>query len=265
MNQPLLAITADHLEQVAADNRVVLTGWEGDGLFREAPRRYFEGLWRRGHFGRLAVDLGRYIRTQGRVPAIGLRPALKSFFGKSGPQEPSTLPKWLNEDFSVRLNLRDRWEQMNPGWVGDHARRPTAFLIYSPRIWAGFFESYDPGTTGFPLEIRHPLFDLRLIDYMLSLPPVPWCVEKELVRAATRGVLPEAVRLRPKTPLAGDNDVALLRQPESEWIDKFEPTPRLATYVNRVQIPRLMGESDANEVGINTRPLSLNFWLECLT
>ena len=264
-NQTLLAINADHFEQVAGDNRVAVTGWEGDGLFREAPRRYFEGLWRRGRFGRLSVDLWRYLRTQGRVPAIGLRPAIKSFLGKSVPPEASTFPRWLNEDFCAQLNLRDRWEQMNQNGKLGHPRRPTAFLIYSPRIWTGFFESYDPGTTGFPLEVRHPLFDLRLMSYMLSLPPVPWCVEKQLVRMATRGVLPEAVRLRPKTPLAGDNDVELLRRPESEWIDNFEPTPRLAKYVNRALIPRLVGESDANKVGINTRPLSLNFWLECLT
>lgn len=264
-NQKLLAINADHFEQVAGDNRVALTGWEGDGVFRESPRRYFEGLWRRGRLGRLAVDLWRYVRTQGRVPAIGLRPAIKSFFGRPIPDEPLTIPKWLNEDFSARLNLRERWEQMHQSGDGSHARRPTAFLIYSPRIWAGFFESYDPGVTGFPLEVRHPLFDLRLMDYLLSLPPVPWCINKELVRLATRGILPEEVRLRPKTPLVGDNDTELLGRPGSEWIDNFEPTPRLAKYVNRAAIPRLFGETDPSEVSVNTRPLSLNFWLECLT
>jgi len=263
-NLPFLAIIADHLEQVAGDNRVALTGWEGDGVLREAPRRYFEGLWRRGRIGRLTIDTWRYVRTRHRFPAIGLRPAIKGLFKKSVAPEPSTFPKWLNEDFSARLNLTDRWRQMNQNGK-PHSRRPTAFLIYSPRNWTALFENYDPGVTGLPLEMRHPLFDLRLMNYLLSLPPVPWCVEKELMRLAMRGVLPEEVRLRPKTLLAGDNDVEFLRRPESEWIDNFEPTPRLANYVDRRRIPPLFGESDPTEVGINTRPLSLNFWLKYST
>lgn len=263
-SQPLLAINADHLRQVATDNRVALTGWEGDGLFREVPRYHFEGLWRRGRLGRLAVDVSRYARTQGRLPAMGLRPAMRSLFRKQIPAAIPHFPKWFNEDFCQRLKLHERWEERNQSWRPKHARRPTALLVYSPQNWIGFFESFDPGVTRFLLEIRHPLFDLRLIDYLLSLPAVPWCIDKELVRVATRGVLPDAVRLRPKSPLVCDNEVELLRRPESEWIDNFAATPKLANYVNRKLIPPLYGESDPNEVAVNTRPLSLNFWLEHL-
>jgi hypothetical protein len=72
------------------------------------------------------------------------------------------------------------------------------------------------------------------------------------------------VRLRPKTWLAGDNQLELLQLPESQWIDNFEPTPRLTNYVDRARIPRLFRESDSDQVATNKRPLSLNFWLQHL-
>jgi asparagine synthase (glutamine-hydrolysing) len=125
---------------------------------------------------------------------------------------------WLNADFTARAKLRERWEAVNAQPRPSHPRRPTAFMTYSSRNWAGLFESYDPGVTGVPLEVRHPLFDLRLMNYLLALPPVPWCMNKELIRIASRGVLPEAVRVRPKTPLAGHVEVELLQRPESEWV-----------------------------------------------
>jgi asparagine synthase (glutamine-hydrolysing) len=62
----------------------------------------------------------------------------------------------------------------------------------------------DPGMTGFPLEHRHPLLDLRLVRFALSLAPVPWCVDKHLFREAMRDALPPVILRRPKEPLAGD-------------------------------------------------------------
>ncbi len=50
---------------------------------------------------------------------------------------------------------------------------------------------------------RHPYLDLRVIGFLLSVPPVPWAREKLLMREAMRGRLPDAVLARRKTPLVG--------------------------------------------------------------
>jgi asparagine synthase (glutamine-hydrolysing) len=42
-DEPLLAISDDYLRQVAADNRVALTGWDGDALLREVTAVLFQG------------------------------------------------------------------------------------------------------------------------------------------------------------------------------------------------------------------------------
>jgi hypothetical protein len=40
------------------------------------------------------------------------------------------------------------------------------------------FETYDPGATQRPVDLRYPLFDVRFIEFALSLPTSPWCVNK---------------------------------------------------------------------------------------
>ena len=63
------------------------------------------------------------------------------------------------------------------------------------------YETEDAAWTGVPVESRAPLLDLRMLRFLLRVPPVPWCMEKELLREAMRGILPEEIRSRPKTPL----------------------------------------------------------------
>jgi hypothetical protein len=94
-------------------------------------------------------------------------------------------------------------------------------------------------------------------------------VKKEIVRRAMRGVLPEPVRRRAKTPLAGWPEMELLRRPESRWIDGFVPAPDLARYVNRSRIPSVCDETGQDQAlregqWRDLRPLSLDYWLRNL-
>ena len=114
------------------------------------------------------------------------------------------------------------------------------------------------------MELCHPFFDLRLVDFLLALPALPWCSDKELLREAARGILPDAVRLRRKSPLPADPLIALLRQPESAWVDSFKGVPELGQYVERRLIPKVLGEKDVWAAWIHLRPLSLNSWLRSM-
>jgi len=97
---------------------------------------------------------------------------------------------------------------------------------------------------------------------LLALPALPWCSDKELLREAARGILPDAVRLRRKSPLLADPLIALLQRPESAWVDSFEGVPELGRYVERRLIPKVFGEKDGWTAWIHLRPLSLNSWLQ---
>jgi asparagine synthase (glutamine-hydrolysing) len=166
-----------------------------------------------------------------------------------------------------------------------HARRPEAWLELTSSFWPYLLEESDPGVTRFPVEYRHPFFDLRVLTWFLAIPPLPWCDQKEVLRSAMAGLLPVPLCRRPKAacsaqaslfvplPLTvpparrlkasvgADPIPELLCREESAWVDRFEAVPELAQYVVRERVPRLFGETDTGTIWTNLRPLSLNYWL----
>jgi len=66
-----------------------------------------------------------------------------------------------------------------------------------------FAETIGPEVTRQPLEVRLPILDTRVLRYVFSVPAIPWCQHKQLPRVAYRGILPDQILDRPKTPLAG--------------------------------------------------------------
>jgi len=259
---PLLAKYVDSLKQTAAHSRVVLNGEDGDALLN-TPSNVLNMLKGMG-VGHLVVEVGRYVLSHRRLPSFGtgVYGALKRFMGKGRPRQP-LLPVWLNADLATRLNPPARWEQvMNARPNPIHPIRPTVHQRLTLSLWQSFLESLDPGVTSIPLEFRLPFLDRRVVEYALAIPPIPWCVKKELLRVAMRGTLPEPVRRRPKTPLAGYPYHELLRQPDARWVDGFEPIPELAKYVDRGAVPQVAGGAcNPDESWLHLRPFSLNHWL----
>lgn len=260
-DNPLLAMFADQLKQLAAHGRVALTGWDGDTVLNESARSYFGVLLKGCRFGRLVADMGQYVWSQRELPPVAFRTTLRRLLGKRSHRGPA-YPTWFNQAFARRLGLPARWEQISTTPPPIHPLRPDAYRALTSTIWLYLFENYDAGVTRVPLEVRHPLVDLRLVNYLLSIPPVPWCIRKELLRVAMRGVLPEPVRCRQKTPLAGDPVLEALRHRHQPWIDDFSATSELSQYIDRKAIPQIVGEEDPNRLWLNLRPLSLNLWLQ---
>ena len=255
---PIYAVSRELLRRLASGARVALTGWDGDTFLNETPRHSFATSLKRGNIGRLLLDLSRFVYYQHAPPPIGIRTQWRRWRDPHWDRPP--FPAWLNEDFSKRLNLRERWRDLSASDAPAHPLRPYAFrILYSP-YWDSLLTNYDAGTTSLPLEIRHPLIDLRMVDYVLALPIIPWLLDKTILRRAMVGVLPEAVRLRPKSPLAGDPGLLLRRTKKFRDIDEFQPAAALSSYVDRKSIPRITEAVDSNQLWINVRPFSLNQW-----
>jgi asparagine synthase (glutamine-hydrolysing) len=124
------------------------------------------------------------------------------------------------------------------------------------------FEHENPGVSRRPVEVRYPFLDLRIVDFLLALPPYPWFFEKRLLREAMIGRLPESARVRPKTPLAGDPLTQKLRGPEAAWLDQVQWIEDVGRYVNRSAISPLRAEKSLEQARSDVRPLCLNFWLQ---
>jgi asparagine synthase (glutamine-hydrolysing) len=220
---------------------------------------HFRRLFQRGQFGRMIGDAFGYLGAEGRFSRLYVRTRLRRWFGK---QHTPQIESWLNPDFVRRAGLRERWEALLAETETNQSVRPEAHASVAARQWTSIFEPFDPAFIGYRVESCHPFFDLRVLKFLLALPALPWSSDKELLRQVERGVLPDAVRLRKKSPLMRDPIVALLQKPDAAWVDTFEAVPELREYVQRDRIPRVYQVNDAGAAWSGLKPLSLNFWLQ---
>ena len=145
--------------------------------------------------------------------------------------------------------------------VIDGGAHPSAVYALDSKVWAPLFEGYDPGATGLPLEVRHPLIDVRLLEFLLAIPPVPWCVNKHILRRAMNRRLPASILNRPKTPLAGNPALQLARRAGVRWLDIFEINPQLEGFVNLNLRRSSAEELTPDRLWANLRLCALNYWL----
>jgi len=260
VHMPWGGVEYDQLLRIAGHTRVALTGFGADPALSCSLSAHFRKLLRKGRLALALSDMASFLTTQKRFSRLYLAARWRIIFN-SKKNQPS-LPSWFNEDLDKRVGIRARFEQVDRETASAEAVRPVALEMLSATLWPVLFESYDPGLTRIPLEVRHPFFDLRLVSFLLSLPALPLCSDKELLRRAARNVLPDPVRLRRKSPLPADPLVAILQKPESSWVDSFEPAGDLERYVDRDRIPKVSEETNPWEAWIHLRPLSLSLWLQ---
>ena len=261
-HEPRGAAGVDFLNQFAGRGRVILTGDGGDEILLQS-KSYLYKLAKGLRLAPLAAGVGRCLFLYGHVPQVGFKTTLGRW--RNGRSRPGAgFPEWLNPDFAARLELRDRGERLNQRFRPKHPVRPEAYASLANPLYQVFFEEHDAGTMSIPVEFRFPLLDVRLVSYALALPPLPWCVDKIMLRELAKGRLPDLIRRRPKTPLAGCPELALVRRPGSRWLDTFEPCEQLTSYVRREAIPAVTTETDPERLWMNLRPLSLNYWLQNL-
>ena len=84
-----------------------------------------------------------------------------------------------------------------------HPVRPEAVRQLSNPVWQSVLEPSQRAYTGVALDIVWPLLDTRVIEFVFSIPPVPWCQKKELLRRAFKDELTDAIVTRRKAPLRG--------------------------------------------------------------
>jgi asparagine synthase (glutamine-hydrolysing) len=130
------------------------------------------------------------------------------------------------------------------------------------KVWTPLFEGYDPSSTKLQLEVRHPFIDLRLVEYLLAIPTVPWCVNKHILRVAMKDMLPAAVLNRRKTPLQRDPALQLIRRASVRWLDKFEVSPQLKNFVDLNRRRSVVDEETSDALWASLRVFALNYWLK---
>ena len=71
--------------------------------------------------------------------------------------------------------------------------RPLGYEGFRAARWQPLFDDCDINGALTHCEIQHPFLDLRLVQYMLALPAMPWCRNKLIIRRSMRTALPRDV------------------------------------------------------------------------
>ncbi len=256
-----LARTARLFQRIASHARVVLSGDGGDDVLTGRAWPYFLYLQKRGDWSGIAHAFGGYFWTHGKIPPLrgGFRTRLRRLL--LGQDDRQSYPNWIAENFERRAHLKDRWRQRRSTPVYEHPVHPHAYASLHSAYWAGVLEDEDAAWIGVPLEARAPLLDLRILQFLLRLPPVPWCTNKELARKAMKGHLPDAVLQRPKTPLVMDQLEAC--QQKQAWTPAAgDPPEGVLPYVNWTKYIETLEQVKGSLNLEILCPISLAHWLK---
>lgn len=281
VDDPLFAGLPLSFQKISTECRVLLSGEGADNLMHFEMMPYAADLFRSKNWIRLIAELSRFAWHR-PFPWLGLRARAARIFGR-GEQSSQQFPKWISPDFAQRLNLQDRWRvgQSLPVPPHRHPIHPAAHAsLYLPQ-WTRMFELESPGVTNCPVEVRYPFLDLRVVEYLLALPPYPWFYEKRLLRQAMAGHVLDSVRLRPKTPFSGDPLLLQLQRygpigvndVKREFPDlpsrgmaphgvTFSPKAEADRYIINSLLLPLHANMSSEQVNQMARPLGFNFWLQ---
>ena len=260
VDDPFFAGLFDQFRTIAADCRVVFSGEGADNLMHFEMLPFARALMREGQWISLFRETSRYLSVRASI-VPGLRRRALGLFGKD-PTAP-VYPGWLQLDFARRLNLQDRsreWSELPAD--RPHRILPKAHASLSLPHWSSMFEPENAGVTRCAVEVRHPFLDLRIVNFMLALPPFPLFFEKQLLRDAVAGRLPESVRTRRKAPLAGSPLVEHLRKSRPDWMQHLDWSAEMDAYVCKSELAAVQNETHAEKAHSALRPLCLNFWLQ---
>jgi asparagine synthase (glutamine-hydrolysing) len=248
--------------RVGQHSPVVLAGDGGDDVLSGQAWPYLQNLRKRREWVQIIRTFGGFMLSHGRFPPLrgGFRARLRRVF--RGEQPGEQFPNWISPELERKANLRQRFDELNRPAPHEHPIHPGAYTALQSNYWSGFLETEDAGWTGVALETRAPLLDSRLLRFLLRLPPVPWCVDKELVRKVMQHYLPKAIVRRPKTTLVRDPVEAA--QTDRGWRPEYQKSPsaQVRSFVNWSSWYETLNPAKGLLSWDNLRPLSLEYWLK---
>jgi asparagine synthase (glutamine-hydrolysing) len=261
-HNPFFCLSRLQYQQVRTHARVALSGYGGDDILTGQAWPYLIYLLRRSHFGTIARELGGFLLAYGRIPPLGggCRARLRRWFRQSHTQ--LDYPPWFDSQFAEEQHLRERWLELQEPPKPTHPFHPVGYSALASNFWSSVFDQEDAGWMGAPVELRAPFLDQRLLRYLLQVPPIPWCADKELLRFAMRGRLPEEIRSRPKTPLLGDAISIFVENGSWSPVPLPVQNRALRAFVNWQRLDATVRRARASNLWTCLRAVSLNYWLK---
>jgi asparagine synthase (glutamine-hydrolysing) len=264
LHEPFQSSHVRMCRQVSSFARVALSGDGGDDILTGKAVPYARYLMKRGELLEIGRSLGGFLWRKKRLPVLGT--GLRGRFRKwrKGEKSTAALPVWLRSEFAREMGLRHKLVELQRDSTSAHPFHGRGYASLSQGYWASVLEEDDAAWTGVALERRAPLLNRRLVEFLLRVPPVPWCMDKELLRVAMRGVLPEEVRTRPKTPLRQEPFAAQVAR--LSWSPLPLPPAQaiMDEFVNWKKLEATLRGAAGSQLWDELRPVSLHYWLKGL-
>ena len=253
LDEPAWDSRIHELRRIASDARTLIVGEDGDALFRSPGLLTMLRNWP-------AADVMRrvlvYTISHRHHPHLGiwLRRRLAAPFRPRADRTPA----WIRRDVLARSG-----DSRQPH-VAAHPTRPDAVKYLSDPVWQCVLETAQPAYTGVELDMVWPFLDTRVIEFVFSIPPVPWCQRKELVRRAFRGELPGEVLERPKSPLNRFFERQVARWRDSRRGDATALGDGVREFVDSRRVANTLERGSVLDVSAAWRVLELDHWLRNL-
>jgi asparagine synthase (glutamine-hydrolysing) len=259
IDEPTLSDWRAVLRHAARHSSLAIYGEDGDALFAPSGGT---ALFSEQGAGSVMLETARYAARAGRLPYLGIRLRERLHGGPKTPSPPPWLTASAITKASAEEDSRLLGQAPQPLAVGSALGKFVARVDAAlPRDFA---LTISPEFTCAPVAVTLPLLDTRVVQYVLSLPSIPWRQHKLLARRAFKGYLPDAVLRRPKTPVVGffadlversrtGGEVETLRQ----WLPE-----EVAAWLNLDVWREALMHGEPAEVMAAWRPLMLGAWLQ---
>jgi asparagine synthase (glutamine-hydrolysing) len=255
-----LAASIDFYQETRKHSRILLTGQGGDPIFVGA-NLYYLSLIKNFKIGRFCRDAANHLHHHSSIKGLGLRTGMKRLLGLSIDWQ-FDYPDWIQAEFDRKFSLRERLKSCTNNPYDLSSPHPGAYQCLSLPCWSSMFESTE--ISKLDIEVRHPLFDLRLIKFIFSINAGFWGANKKIHRDAMRQFLPDTIVKRPKTPLEGDLTLEFFKRDRSRaklyhYLDIVAPYVDTDKYL--LSLESYLSGDNANYYSVST-PLSLGIWLK---
>jgi asparagine synthase (glutamine-hydrolysing) len=173
--------------------RIALTGEGGDEAFAAGYMLYLRDWLLGFRWGRLAGDLRRGTPNYRRDALKMLRRSLTPhWLRRSTGRRLTSAPHWVRSDFARKAGVLDRMDAHMASHYRDRG-------YIQARGTGPFFLSADQRAAFYGVEMRHPFYDSRVVEFLARIPPsvrVQGGREKRMLKLAMRGIAPDRLLSR---------------------------------------------------------------------
>jgi asparagine synthase (glutamine-hydrolysing) len=247
LDEPAFGVEVRRLAELATLAHVAIEGEDGDALFQPPG---LATMLRRGAGATIRSAIRYVVRERAR-PYLGFWLRRRLLFWR---RNEARAPAWLAARYAGRGMVR---EPAAPA----HPSRPEAAARLARSLWQSVHDGCSVEYTGVPMVYRWPLLDTRVIGYVFSVPPIPWCQRKHLARRAFCADLPPEVIARPKTTITGAFERIVAEWRARTPMVRVELCEATREFVEPALLGASLRSSDPEVVMAGWRALQFDAWV----